>query len=48
MPHDLAAFAAAVVPTLAIIAVGLSVGACLAFFVVDTIKQFNLGKDREP
>ena len=26
----------------------LAVGACLAFFVVDTGRQLNLGKDREP
>ncbi len=27
---------------------GLAVAAWLAVFVVDAIKQFNLGKDREP
>lgn len=27
---------------------GIAVAACLAFFVVDANKQFNLGKDREP
>lgn len=33
---------------LAVMLIGVGMGGALAAFVVSAIKQFNLGKDREP